>query len=205
MRKWQIRKIKNNSSDKKPPTHPEALYCWELSSVGGNGVALSNFLFSDVMLLKKHFDVVHTSDLVDIIFEAPNEYKDPSSALDFLLRVLKNRGIYEKSHAAYEDLYEKAARSLAKMECPDFSDMNNHWVFRAFQSVFESFSLDQVWFESFKKRVLAYSEGRVEIMDADIEDFSFRIKGPAAYLKLTDGEQEIKFNFGPYCPPFQFC
>ncbi len=101
-----------------------------------------------------------------------------------------------------QELYERAANALARMECPDFSDVYSDVVFHAFLKTFYGYSPKKEWFESFKEKVSALSGGKVTIKKDNHPEAG--VLGPAAYLLLVSEEKTIKFIFGPYETPFEF-
>ena len=101
-----------------------------------------------------------------------------------------------------EELYERAARDLAQMKCPDFSDVDGEIVCNAFLKVFSGLLPRKEWLEAFKKKVSRFSNGKVVIKEDDSPTVG--ALGPAAYLLLVSNEKTIKFIFGPYKRPFEF-
>lgn len=203
MNKWVFIKVEKNPFEKKGDTHPDANYLWEISRVGSKRASSSGLVYKEIKELLNHYGLNHPSELAGKTFTTPDSYNDEGSALNYLIVTIRAGGNYQAP--THEQLYERAASALAQMKCPDFSDVDNQTVFKAFSRVFSDHSPDERWFESFKKKVSARSGGKVTIEQANISDFSMRIMGPAVYLLLASKEKSIKFTFGPYDTPFIFC
>lgn len=104
----------------------------------------------------------------------------------------------------YDNLYLEAAIALSKMQCPDFSGVDDETIFDAFQEIFNDSSINQRWVQELEARIADLSDEEVLLQTADSEKFSMRIKGPAAYLALVKGNEIQRFTIGPYSTPISF-
>lgn len=198
----RIRKMEKNEFDKKPGNHPDTLYSWRISRTDSNWTTSSSITFSDVQLLMDHFGVNDPSKLIDKTFETPDDYSDPSLALDLLLKKIQHGGSYNPPSS--DQLISRAINALAAMNCPDFSDVDSQTVYEAFQGTFQMFSPKTDWLKWFKEQISVRSLGEVQMDDANVDDFKVRVRGPADYLMLVRGNQKIRVIFGPYSTPFSF-
>lgn len=93
---------------------------------------------------------------------------------------------------------------MAHIEVPDFSDVDDETVHDAFAQVWDGFRAEAAWLKTFKAQIVVASRGAVELQDADANDFSVRVKGPAEYLMLVRGSERQKVILGPYSHPVEF-
>jgi len=188
----------NPFDDDHVPTDPEAFYSWGLAQVGSNWTTSSGFSYSKVMLLMKHFNVAHASQLVGKTFES--EKYEATSALDLLLVQIAHGGKY--TPPSTQTVRNRALASLANMECPDFSDLDDETVAKAFAEVWGGWEADEEWLADFTKKLDLL--GGVLLRKADYNTFSMRVKGPASYLELVKGDKVQKIILGPYSTPISF-
>jgi len=203
MNVWEFIKIKPNRFSEKNDLDPDALYSWEVSNVNNERRTGSSFHFRDVKLLMKNFFVATPEELVGKKFKTPDNYNEACIALDYFLLSIKKGGLY--TPPTTEELHERAFASLSEMKCPDFSDVDDQTVFQAFHPMFKKSKLKEKWFEIFKQKVAEKSNEEVKIKKYPIEKESTHILGPATFLLLEKGDLVIKFIFGPYGTPFEFC
>ena len=190
--------MSQNPFDKHMPTDPDAFYSWGLSRAGSNYKTLSGFSYSKVMLLMMHFKVTDASQLVGMTIES--EKNGECSALDLLLIQIAHGGKYTPPSA--KTVRDRALVSLANMECPDFSDLDDETVANAFSDVWNGWEADQEWLADFSKKLELL--GGVLLRKADSKDFSMRVKGPASYLELVKDGKVQKIILGPYSTPITF-
>jgi hypothetical protein len=200
---FRIEKMIQNEFDKQFNSHPNALYSWSISVLGSSWIVSSGMLYDSVKLLMDYFNVDDPSELSGKTFDMPDDYSDPSSALDLLLKKIQHGGNYNPPSS--EQLISRAINSLATMTCPDFSDVDGKTVYETFQETFHCFSPKAEWLNWFKEQISLRSSGEVQVKEGNPENFNSRVKGPAAYLMLVKRNQEIKVIFGPYSTPFSYC
>lgn len=100
---------------------------------------------SELEPLLKHFQVETLEELQGKHFESPK--RGAISALDFFLVQLKHNGNYKPP--SKQKLIIRAARALANMEEPDFSDVDSDTVCSAFLEPWNFFNLDEKWMRMF--------------------------------------------------------
>ena len=200
MKVWEFVEVKKNPFNEEPDTAPNALYSYILREQGSDWKMGSSMTYKEVKLLLGHFGIEKPEELAEKTFSGARE--SPSSALNLLIVQIKHGGDYIPP--TEETLYERAASALSNMECPDFSDVDDETVFKAFHKKFNWFDVDEKWFYSFQERISALSNGTVQLQKADVEDFSVRVKGPAECLLLIKGNKKQRVILGPYSTPISF-
>jgi hypothetical protein len=88
------------------------------------------------------------------------------------------------------------------MECPDYSDVDEETVFTDFHAMYgDASNANSDWLQKLKQDVAGKSSGKVALDSADLNLFTWRIKGPAEYLLLSQGDKKIQVVVGPYSSP----
>lgn len=201
MNTWIIESILQNPFDyNHSTTDPEALYMWSLRLQGENAVTESSMSFAEAMELMRHFRVKDSSQLAGKKFQS--ERSNASSALNLLLIQIRHGGKYVPP--THESIRERVAQSLAKMEEPDFSDIDDETIFESFIDVWDIMSAKPEWLKKFTARIAEISNGRVSLIKAEPRNFSARVLGPAEYLMLVQGKQKQRIILGPYSTPVSF-
>src|SRR6185437_1698850 len=103
-----------------------------------------------------------------------------------------------------QEPHARAAQALSEGKCPDFTDVDNHTVFKAFFETFDGFRAKDSWLMKFQETIAQLSGAQVQLSRGDREVFRKRVKGPAEYLILTVRGEGRRLIFGPYSTPFQF-
>jgi len=163
--------------------------------------------------LTKYFNIGKIEELKGKDFKTDNDTSDPWQWLEELSVKIKNNGNYVSPSP--EELYDRAARALAEMELPDFSDVETKDVLKIFSLAYvdnqghANFNtpINENWLSDFKEKVSKYSSGKVVLLEASPSDkFSYYVLGKATYLKLENKEtgRTRPLIMGPYGEPFQF-
>lgn len=194
---WEFIEVGQNPYDKHSAIDPEALYDYTLQLRGSLWKTMSGTDYKNLQPLLSYFRVEKLSDLVGKSFASPQD--SAILALDYLLIQIKHAGKYTPS--TNEELYERAARALSLVQRPDFSDVDEDTIWRAFSRAFSGFYPDTEWLSNFKQRIATLSNGSVELRGGD-EPAGF--KGPGVMLVLVQDGKEQKIAFGPYSTPFIF-
>lgn len=197
---WKIANIEQNPFDKHSPVDPNALYMWYLQPEGSEWTTGSGMNYSNIMLLMQHFGVSNAYALIGKKFESEKE--DASLALNFLLIQVQHGGNY--TPPSPETIRQRAAESMARMECPDFSDIDKESVFDAFSEVWDGFRANEIWMNAFKAEISNLSVGQVALIEASVDEIKTRVKGPANYMKLIKGQEVQLVIMGPYSTPITF-
>jgi hypothetical protein len=197
---WVIYKMKLNQFCKSTPTDPNASYMWDLHMKDSDWITGSGTTYAKVALLMKHFGVEKPEELEGKSFTS--ERDSAGSALDLLLVQIRNGGNY--TPPSHEEIRLRAATAMAKFERPDYSDVDDETVFDAFQEVWGGWHAEENWLNWLKAKIQDLSQGRVVLLEADVNDFSMRIKGPANYMMLQRGEECQLVVIGPYSHPVTF-
>jgi hypothetical protein len=197
---WNITQMEQNQFDTNAPTSPEALYSWSIRREDSKWTLSSGMDYREVQLLMQYFNVHTAAELVGKQFTS--ERNSAESALNLLLAQIRHGGNY--TAPSHEDLRNRAAEALAAFRQPDFSDTDEETVFRAFREVWDGFRANEYWMASLKAQIAEMSNGQVELLDADAEDFPVHVKGPANYLRLRRGKEDQLVIMGPYSSPVDF-
>lgn len=197
---WVINEIAQNQFDDRPWDNDQAFYMWKLHQKGQEWFTSSGMDYSDVKLLMKRYKVDHPSDLTGKTFIS--KYSDASSALNLLVVEIKSNGKYDPP--APKDIRLMAAKALAEMELPDYSMIDSHAIYEAFAEIWKGFDPQKGWLAWFIHEIYILSNKTVALEAADPDLFSCRVKGPAAYMTLSDGKTTKRVILGPYSSPVQF-
>jgi len=171
-------------------------------------IPLSNgkqaFVFCrDVHTILRHLGLREPFQLIGRSFEAPDDYENcgGSELFDLFLRQVQSDGKY--CQPDFEALWNRAAHTLAQLQCPDFSDVDDYWVYSAFSCAKREGSFED-WWKSIIEQVKRLSCGLVSIERASEEDFSITSKVKAHYFELVRGNEIIRFLFRSHSVPFVF-
>lgn len=197
MNTWIFAQVVRNLFDTDPPTDPSALYMVSMSLEGSAWSTTSGMSYSSFSSLLPHFGVNTPEELTGKSFQSQKD--DPFGAINLLVLEIKNSGQYVPPTP--EALWERAIESLARLEAPDYSDVESETVYDAYRMVFKFFSAEEDWFSWFTGQIFERSNGKVKLEKADVNEFSSRVKGPAEYLKLVAGDREVLVILGPYSHP----
>jgi hypothetical protein len=96
-------------------------------------------------------------------------------------------------------LTDCTAAAFAKMELPDFSDLDSHFVSEEFYRFY--YKDKEGCLEKLKQKVNQKSGGKVLLREEDYEKFNLRVKGPAIYLVLIKDKEQKRVIIGPYSNP----
>jgi hypothetical protein len=195
---WVFKKIEL-IGEIEPPAE-DARYMYDISAQGSTLVTSSGISYHNVALLMQHFEVSTPDDLIGKTFT--NDRGSVPSALDLFLLQIKNGGEY--TPPSTEELRLRAAQALANFTVPDYSKVDRETVAEAFQEVWAGFEAEEEWLMNFTLLIAELSEGKVALLAADADEFPWRIKGPASYLKLQRGEETQLLAIGPYAKPIEF-
>ncbi|MCF7795481.1 hypothetical protein K9M42_00075 [Patescibacteria group bacterium] len=116
--------------------------------------------FSELEIFMKYFKVNKLDQLIDCIFESPED--DPLEALDLFKVQIKNNFKYVTPKD--EELYDRAAEALSKMETPDFSDILKKDLLIAFNKIFSENNINLKWLERFTYKINKYSGKRIKLV-----------------------------------------
>ena len=200
---FQIVEMRKNPFDKEhASTHMDAHYSWSLQCVGSSWTTNSSMVYKEIVWLLPYFKVNTPQELIGKTFEVPAEYDDASTAINYLLTVIKNGGSY--APPSQKELVLRAVNALGRLQIPDFEGVDSLSIHSAFVEMFPGFGLDDKWFETLKEAILEASKNEVSLEKADINEFPYRVRGPGEYLKLVKGSQTKLLFFGPYSTPFSF-
>lgn len=186
---WQFEKVElfyNGRGDER--------YGVMLKKVDANEGAGSSVTVPELQLIMQHFGVHKPEDLVGKVF-AVDELETPWTKLNELAVLVKNKGNYQAPNP--EELYDRAARALAKMELPDFSDVTDSDIHSAFRLLWTGkepiLKLNIDWLNNFREKVYKYSNGKVTLLDANMSEFHAIVRGSGGYFKLINKESgEVK-------------
>lgn len=196
---WQIALVKRDPTDSDhTATDPNAIYKYGLTKPGSCMVVQSNFHFSDVKLLKIHFGVHHTKNLVGKTFTS--ERKHELDAMDLLLTQIRHGGVY--TPPSTKTVRDRIVCSLASMECPDFNDLDRKTVYQAIEEVWDNRSVNEKWLARLTTKVDLL--GHVVLRKADRSSFPNRLNQPATYLELVKDEKIQKCILTLGNPPVIF-
>lgn len=201
--RWTITDLSQNWWSKDEPESPTTYYNWTLSDT--NGCPYSSAIkYEDVKVLMRAFKVDKPSLLVDKTFKSTRA--DASAALNLFLTETRHREMHGTKYVPpdADKLIDRAAAALARLQIPDFSDVDHETVYKAFAPAFNIFELKKKWIEAFKARLAFYGGGCTRIESAPEQAFRERILGPAAYFYLINGKTKRRITFGPYSNPFSF-
>jgi len=174
-----------------------------ISSDSVNWSVFGDFISpKDTDNLMKFFKVNKAEKIIGKKFQIPKKW---ANQMYKVLNYLIVQGIHNGKYLPPTDveLYERAAQSLAKMENPDFYDVDDITVFEVFYKAFYS----EGWLEYLTGRIKMLSGGKVVFRKATKEEFgSFkcRVRGPAKYMILESEEKKIRLRVGPYSSPIAF-
>ncbi|HOX95982.1 MAG TPA: hypothetical protein PLI45_01245 [Candidatus Woesebacteria bacterium] len=200
MRTWEIESISyiGGFGSSIAKTDPRAPYSWYIREKNVILVTGSSFTYKEVSLLMKHFGVFDPKDLNGKTFESEKDYALEALEL-LLLETLLGRKYVPPT---YEEIRNRAISSLAKMEEPDYSDVDGHTVMKAFMDVWPGKDPDEKWFADFCQKIKDISG--VILRKADPKTFSVGILGPAEFLELVKEDKVQKVILGPYGDPVTF-
>lgn len=187
---------------------PNAHYSYTMREKGINYTCGSSMTFQQLKPLMFHFGVERPSKLAGKSFKS--QRKDAHSALNLLIVQIRHGGEYNPPKP--QMLYDALAESLAKLQVPDFSDVDDETVFKAFFEWFDGSRMKHDRFLWLKDKIWAQSEGKLLLERADPKEFKMHIMGPAEYLVLTNqglplskptGDRR-RLLVGPYSAPVLF-
>lgn len=197
---WQFREVYKNTFDNKDAGNPDTLFVVDLMLPGSNVRHGCSMKRKEIEPLLGYFNVQKPEDLVGKSFTGKRT--DSRWAMNYLLLQIKHGGNYKPP--TKEQLYERMAVALSKMECPNFSNVDDETLANAFSDIFSGWNIREDWLRKFTDRILELSKNKVILQKANIEIFKCRIRGPAEYMILTDGNMEQKLILGPYINPINF-
>lgn len=197
---WEFVEVRKNPYDERPPTDPKALYSYYVRRVGDDGMEGSSFFYSEIFPLLSHFGIQKPEELVGKTFESTHWAFN--MALNYL--VIEIQHDFQYTPPSKEELYERAAVSLSNMTCPRFLNVDKNTVASAFGETFDFFHACPEWLDWFSRRIRELSEGEVDLVKANPDDFEARVRGPAEYLELVKGGYRQKLILGPYSTPISF-
>lgn len=198
--KWEIVKIEENMFNNTYPTDPNAHYTWHLKQEGSYWTVSSGILYNELLLIMKYFEVKNVKNLNGLTFLSCRD--SASSALNYLLIEVASGGNYNPP--SLEEIRLQSATALSEMKLPDYKNIDSETIYEAFREVWEGFNADKNWLNSFKVLINQLSNGNVSLIDASIDEFSSRVRGPAEYLKLISNGKTIRLIMGPYSDPISF-
>lgn len=106
---------------------------------------------------------------------------DPLIALEFYLLNIKCGGCYNPP--SFEDVRTKAAKSLAKIELPDFSKIDQETVYKSFLEIWDGKLANPTCLVEFQNLVERLSNGATKLRWADPKIFT-EPKVNAEHLQL---------------------
>ena len=98
-------------------------------------------------------------------------------------------------------MYSRAIDSLAKLECPDFSEQDEAKTLFGF---YEMFWHPEIY-EWFVQEVISQSDGKISFDHRSSQELHIpMIQGEAKYFVLSDGQKKKAVSFSPAANPFRF-
>ena len=182
MKTWEFIEVRRNLVCKKSSDDPYALYSYTINEKGNDWWHGAGLFYKELKPLMFHFGVSGPEKLVGKSFESPRE--DADSALNLLIVQIRHGGEYESPSP--QKLYDALAESLAKLQIPDFSNVDDETVCDAFAEWFSGFKMKEEWFSWLKIEIWKLGNGRFLLERADHKEFKVGVKEPAEYLTLTD-------------------
>jgi len=197
---WKIASVMRDPTDTNHlATDPNAIYKYGLTKPSSCMVVQSDFHFSDVKLLKIHFDVHHTKNLTGKTFTSEREFE--LDVMDLLLTQIRHGGVY--TPPSTKTVRDRIVCSLANMECPDFSDLDRKTVLQAIEEVWDNRSVNEKWLARLATKVDLL--GGVILRKADRTSFpKLSLNQPSTYLELIKNEKIQKCILTLGNPPVIF-
>jgi hypothetical protein len=97
------------------------------------------------------------------------------------------------------NIFQIAINALSNLEIPDFKDISQDTIFKAFCYIWDNEILINNFLQSIKNN-------GVTIQEIKEEDTEFAVDGPARYFILTKSDGvTMPIMFGPYSTPFHKC
>lgn len=112
--------------------------------------------------------------------------------------------VKRKKSLTPKKIYDLALESFVKMECPDYSDVDEFDVYNAFRGVWTSDKADEAWLTEFIEKLRIMSHGQVYLRKVSPDMFKLQVLGPAEYLELVGNGQKRLLTIGPYSIPITF-
>jgi len=203
MPSWEFVYIKHSPQGDQSPTDPNACYTWSASKVGSNERAGASCCYHDLELVMNRLGVDQPRKLVGQRFESPGNYTEATMAFDYFLTYLRHSGIYLPP--CPDEIYDRIVDALARMECPDFSDVDWQTILLAVSAWYQTFEIIPARFQWLKDEVNRRSSERVEIELASPADFQVSVQGMATFLRLITNDDRVqKFVLAPARQPVIF-
>lgn len=127
------------------------------------------------------------------------------TAKEQTLAVLEEEALHEEELSQHslseQDLAARCIKSLAKLEQPNFWDIDEDIVEQIFA---ECFQQGEHWFDKIKSAVYKASQGRIEMIDIQPSEYKgIHVNGPARYFALVNGDEKVYGTFTPSDDPFR--
>jgi len=195
--RWRIGPVTLNQNTESQGDQPEHQYNLRVTEISGLPVEIG-LSEADSELLLKHFKVDHVFDLLRKTFVVSEEYIDATYAFDWFLTNLRHDGHYQAP--SVRQIFERTAKALAKMECPDFSDVDSQTLRQAFTIWFSGVHVTDSKFGWLNTEIELRTDNQVFLRKAKIEEFRIQYHGPVALCKLCGPMYERMFVFDPFAP-----
>lgn len=182
MQTWEFVEVRQNRSDKTASDDPNAPYHYTMRKNGDKWSYSSSLSYKELKPLMFHFGASKPEELAGKSFKSPRE--DSHNALNLLIVQIRHGGEYEPPSP--RELYNILASSLAQLQIPDFSNVDDYTLYKAFAELFEGFKMKHEWFDWLKREIWAKSNGRLLLERADYKEFKMIIPVPVEYLVLID-------------------
>ena len=200
---WKFVNIIHSPQGEQSPTDPDARYRCFVSKDDGASREGTGCRYRDLELIMKSLMVDKPRKLVGRQFVSPTNYTEGPLALDYYLTQLRHGGIYMPP--APDQIYDRIVDALARMECPDFSDIDRLTLWQAMVKWYNRFNILPARLTWLQEEVQRRSGGRVEVESANAVDFAVTVHGVATFLRLITSDDRIqRFVLTPTLPPVTF-
>lgn len=197
---WEIVEMYHNPYDTHSPDDPNALYSYRMKPKNLSWRTDSYLGFYDVQTLMTHFKVTQPSNLIGLEFESQSNV----AVVAIGLLLIQVRHIEKNSSISSEKIRQRLLAPLIGLEQPSFSDIDDKSVVSAFLEVWDGQSAQKPWLDKLKGDIKYYSGNQVELLDADPNQFTHQLNGPAEYLILTYQGRSQKLILTPSSTPITF-
>lgn len=168
-----------------------------LSAIDMNFFAASLYLFDYLNNRdRKIYDLV-SEDINEAAFTSYS--KDPRKFFSEQIKLGKLR-ITQSYYVPprQEEMYEKTVTFLSEMKCPDFSYADGTTASEFANKLWE----DPQWLSKMNREIQRLSNGQIELREENVENFSFKIRGMAAYLILVrDNSEKMRLTISTSSTP----
>lgn len=188
---WTVKKFKNSSAHENFYDYEVALFDAEAT----RGHWAAEVSHEQALSFLGHTRSINRNrGPVGYYFLSPN----PSGVKAFEYHLFKHKVGNSYRPLSRNEIYDRALYSLAKLELPQYDDVDFDTLFSAFYNAY----YDPKWIELLETRIKEITQNSVKWIEEDTPTLETRGAGPGRHFKLLRGEEELRITFGPYLRPF---